>query len=696
MKFRLYRPKHLRIEGIGESIIRRLRSLLVSPRKRAVVVGGTTIGVAVTGALAGPVNASALENNMIDTNTETNHTQTVDYNAMVSDDELTAAVNSAVAESQAITDSRQSTFVQETAPVQETIPVQETVPVQETASVQETIPVQETAPVQETVPVQETAPVQETVPVQETTQIQETTPSVNTEIDNRVPQVETTTDTTQTETEVVNDEVSEPTVDMTTGETTENLETEEKLDSNQQPDMGIVSDNPIVLDQDTSSTVDQTTESNSDTMESTDTTTTEQTEEKEESVEVTVPETEVNENTNADYQVISQDGNLIIVGNISEDQLSQVIEDLTNQYGEDAVSGLTIFDYDTINSQVDYGETVQLGNSGYTAIKHEDGSIEVRDANGNLITSWQGQEMNIEDNQEITVDENQEMNQNQTLEDSTFSEDLTIPEDYEHRDYEVNTDEYLVIENADGSYTIAMGGVGLSGNQLQDLISKLQSEGIIPADAQVTPGILPSAPTDEMIEHGKTERLAQVGDYIISTTDGKTYTVYAKDGTVLDTILKYDDQQLDDNYETSKDPDAETGNKPGQDEPGNEIPGDKPGEDTPGIPQMGDEASLAQMVAAGLGSAGLIGAGLAGTKKRKKGVNSEDLDDDSFEPTYDDLELAAKQWSESEAGKAMQAEKQASAYDYDELEAIAEQWKNSKEREEWLQQKEKQSKGRTR
>ena len=111
---------------------------------------------------------------------------------------------------------------------------------------------------------------------------------------------------------------------------------------------------------------------------------------------------------------------------------------------------------------------------------------------------------------------------------------------------------------------------------------------------------------------------------------------------------------------------------------------------------MGDEASLAQAVAAGLGGASLIGAGLAGRKKRKKGINGADLDDDSFEPTYDDLELAAKQWSESEAGKAMQAENQANAYDYDELEAIAEQWKNSKEREEWLQQKEKQSKGRTR
>ena len=180
---------------------------------------------------------------------------------------------------------------------------------------------------------------------------------------------------------------------MTTGETTENLETEEKLDSNQQADMGIVSDNPIVLDQDISSTVDQTAESNSETTESTDTgTTSEQTEE---NVETTTPETEYDENINADYQVISQDGNLIIVGNISEDQLSQVIEDLTNQYGEEAVSGLTIFDYDTINSQVDYGETVQLGNSGYTAIKYEYGSIEVKDANGNLITSWQGQEMNM-------------------------------------------------------------------------------------------------------------------------------------------------------------------------------------------------------------------------------------------------------------------------------------------------------------
>ena len=431
----------------------------------------------------------------------------------------------------------------------------------------------------------------------------------------------------------------------------------------------------------------------------------------------------------ADYQVISQDGSLTIVGNISEDQLSQVIEDLTNQYGEEAVSGLTIFDYDTINSQVNYGETVQLGNSGYTAIKHEDGSIEIKDIDGNVIADWQGQEKDIEDKQEITVNEGQEVDQTQNVDQNkneegpTFAEDLTIPEDYVSKDYEVNVDEYLVIENADGSYTIAMGGVGLSGNQLQDLISRLQADGIIPADAQVVPGVLPSAPTDEMKEQGKTEQLAQVGDYIISTTDGINYTVYSEDGTVLDTVIKYEDQHLEDNYETSKDPGAVPGDKPNQDRPGDEIPGDKPTPDKPtpdkptpdkptpdeptldeptpvmpivssAVPQMGDNVSMAQAMAAGTAGLGLIGAGVARKKKLKNGVADEEIVDDSFEPTYDDLESVAKQWSESDAGKAMHEKNQAKAYDYDELENIAKQWKNSKEREEWLQHRE--YKGKTR
>lgn len=471
-------------------------------------------------------------------------------------------------------------------------------------------------------------------------QEQAVTPSINEEIDSRVPQVEEQNMETQTTVE----ETPEVTNEETNLEVTTDVETEEEVtNSNQQVDMGIVNENQGGLVQDTSNQIP----------------------EEKEDAEIATSETGINENTNADYHVIQQDGNLIIVGDISEDQLSQVIEDLTKQYGEDAVSGLTIFDYDTINSQMNYGETVQLGNSGYTAVKYEDGSIEVMDANGNVITSWQGQEINKDE------------------ETPSISDDVTIPEDYDHRDYEVNSDEYLIIKNADGSYTIAMGGVGLSNAQLQDLISKLQSEGVIPADAQVLPGVLPSAPTDEMKEQGKEEQLTQIGDYIISTKDGKTYTIYSEDGKVLETIIKYEDKQLEDNYETSKDPEAQPGNKAGHDEPGNEIPGDKPSQDptpeptipdvTPGLPQMGDEASLAQVLAAGFGGASLVGAGLAGKKKRKNGIDGEELDGDSFEPD-DELEALAQQWAKSEE---------------------RDQWFYSKGHQEWLQQNN-QSKGKTR
>lgn len=653
MRFRLYRPRHLRIEGIGESIIRRLREVLSDPRNRRIVAGGAA--VALLGALYMPANASALENNMIDTSTDTTHTQTVDYDAMVSDDELTATVNEAVAESQAITDSRHS------------------VPVQEVSA---------SAPVST---VSEAAQ-------EQTTSVQDVTPAVNEEIDSRVPQVDTSTSGEQGTTETsTGTETS--TEDSSNESATVNEEiTEEKEDvvddSIQQSEQGVVSDNPVIPEQPEN-------DSNQNVSENTDA----------ETVDDETKTDEIQnsqENTNSGYQVISQDGNLIIVGNVPEDQLSQVIEDLTNQYGEEAVNGLTVFDYDTISSQVDYGETVQLGNSGYTATKNENGTIEIKDADGNVIIALQGQAMDISDEQENE--------QTQTDEGPTFSEDLTIPEDYEHRDFDVNSNEYLIIENADGSYTLAFGGVGLSNNQIQDLISRLQSQGIIPTDAKVTLGVLPAAPTDEMKDQGKDVQISKIGDYIITTTDGVNYTVYSADGTVLDTIIKYDDQQLEDNYETSKDPDAEPGNKADVDEPGNEIPGDKPTpepepepepeptpEPTPSVvkgemPQTDDPAALVGALA--MTGVSAIGAGAASNKKRKKGKFGKEMDDDSFEPTYDDLEMTAQEWVNSNAGQAMQPQQQTNQYDYDELEAIAEQWKNSKEREEWLQQQK--PKGRTR
>lgn len=653
MRFRLYRPRHLRIEGIGESIIRRLREVLSDPRNRRIVAGGAA--VALLGALYMPANASALENNMIDTSTDTTHTQTVDYDAMVSDDELTATVNEAVAESQAITDSRHS------------------VPVQEVSASAPVSTVSEAA--------QEQA-----------TSVQDVTPAVNEEIDSRVPQVDTSTSGEQGTTETsTGTETS--TEDSSNESATGNEEiTEEKEDvvddSIQQSEQGVVSDNPVIPEQPEN-------DSNQNVSENTDA----------ETVDDETKTDEIQngqENTNSGYQVISQDGNLIIVGNVPEDQLSQVIEDLTNQYGEEAVNGLTVFDYDTISSQVDYGETVQLGNSGYTATKNENGTIEIKDADGNVIIALQGQAMDISDEQENE--------QTQTDEGPTFSEDLTIPEDYEHRDFDVNSNEYLIIENADGSYTLAFGGVGLSNNQIQDLISRLQSQGIIPTDAKVTLGVLPAAPTDEMKDQGKDVQISKIGDYIITTTDGVNYTVYSADGTVLDTIIKYDDQQLEDNYETSKDPDAEPGNKADVDEPGNEIPGDKPTpepepepepeptpEPTPSVvkgemPQTDDPAALVGALA--MTGVSAIGAGAASNKKRKKGKFGKEMDDDSFEPTYDDLEMTAQEWVNSNAGQAMQPQQQTNQYDYDELEAIAEQWKNSKEREEWLQQQK--PKGRTR
>ena len=77
-----------------------------------------------------------------------------------------------------------------------------------------------------------------------------------------------------------------------------------------------------------------------------------------------------------------------------------------------------------------------------------------------------------------------------------------------------------------------MGGVGLSNSQIQNLISELQQNGVLPEDAQVTPGILPSALDDVDIEQGKTEEVTQIGDFIVTTQDGINYTVYTKDGKV--------------------------------------------------------------------------------------------------------------------------------------------------------------------
>ena len=173
----------------------------------------------------------------------------------------------------------------------------------------------------------------------------------------------------------------------------------------------------------------------------------------------------------------------------------------------------------------------------------------------------------------------------------------------------------------------------------------------------------------------------------------------------MDTVIKYQEQQLEDNYETSNDPDAEVGDKADVDGPGEEIPGDKPDEPTPeeptpeeptpdeptpdeptpdeptpeepqreipstsksDVPQTGDST----LVSAGIGALGAAAAGAAALKNRKdKKENKEerqltlidgDKEKESFDnlykkyselPNYDDLEAFSQAWTESKEGEA--------------------------------------------
>ena len=638
-KFSLERKNNI-VRAESRGLFSALRRL--SARAKITLAGGLLVSAL---SMFNPTQARADEVGVVDTTTQVGQEQVIDSNEIQNE---APAIN-----------------------VVPEAPVQQSTPVPEPASVQNVVP-QEEAAVNEAPVVQEnveSAPVVEQNVEQVETVVSQTPPTINEEIDQRVPQVnEGEQETVETNNQLETEETkSENTNDI---ENT-NVEMENSAVEEVEP---VVSQTPPTVNEEIDQRVPQVNESEQESV-----------------------ETELN------YQVVDQNGELIIVGDIPEDKLSQVLEDLTNQYGEEKAQGLTIFDYDTINSQMEYGETVQLGQSGYTATKHEDGSIEVKDADGNVIVSWEGQEMDLENNQETVIDETQ--NVEQTEDGPTYSQDITVPDDYEHKDVEVNVDEYIVMENADGSYTIAMGGVGLSNDKLEDLISKLKQQGILPADAKVVTGILPSAPTDEMKEQGMVERFVQIGDLIYGTKDGVTYTVYSKDGQVLDTILVYQDEQLENSYNTAHDPNAEPGNKPGKDEPKDEIPGDKPKEEvpptpeepggqggnetpepapevevSPDLPQMGDSSALA----AGLAAAGtaLAGAGLAGSRKRKKGLK----DDKNNVNDLDDLESTAYEWADSDEKADLKD------YDYDELLRIAEEWHNSEERNEWLQQ----SKGKTR
>ena len=698
MKFILNRnAKHLRAESIDGSFKNRLRALFNGPKRN---IGGFAVAAALVGSLFGATPAMAAENNISDTTTQVTNEQTIDYGATQVENEAVTQVQTAAPV--------QTEVVQETAPVQQQV-VQETAPVQaevvqETAPVQEEV-VQETTPVQEEV-VQETAPVQEEV-VQDAASVQETnTSSVNTEIDNRVPHVEeqinaeTTTDemsdvtnvennsdvifdNVQNETEVVNEEMT----DVTANETNNLEENKEEITiSDQQTDMGVVSENPVILDQNENSTnVDQTTEATSDKTEVTenDMTNSELTEEN--------TETDNIENTNGEYQVISQDGSLIIVGDIPEDQLSQVIEDLTNKYGEDVVNNSSIFDHETIDSQINPGETVNLGDSGYTASKDNDGNIVVKDAEGNIIHDWKNE---LENSQNQTDDIYKDENGNIHI--------------------DVDRDEYFVAQDEKGDYHLVVGGVGLSPDQLNELISDLQSQGKLPEG--VTPTINGLPDKDGLSVTIGDNTYTRVDGEIVITNNNKDNDTSIKD----DTIDKGQSDDLEDNYQDAHNPDAEPGDKPGEDEPEKDDPEpddpepddpepDDPGTDDPEPDDPGTDdpepddpepekpepkdpepekggptetpksdlpnTGVADQAAAALGMAAsgvaLVGAGAVMNKKRKK-------DETEIENSKNQKLTVIDSHDDYKTLK----EKLAKIYpDYDDLELTAMAWKNSQERE---------------
>ena len=626
MRYRLYRnARHLRVEGIGESIRRKLSVALSAPgrsiARHIVIPLATTLGITV--GTAG--TALAEEPQITNTTTPDAMEQTVDASELAPVDDT---IVSAVEQSQAMTDATQASTA---APVQTEQTSQEATSVETTPVVTEETINQDnlmSTPVTEN---GENTSIVDTQPLETEITQNQTDLSVKEEANSASSVAETTT------TEVANS-------------------TQETSSMNEK---NIVSENQ---------TFDEQLEN-------------------------------VRQTADVSYQVISQDGSLTIVGNVSEDQLSQVIEELTNQYGEEAISGLTIFDYETINSQIKTGETVQLGNSGYTAYKDVDGNIIIKNTDGEIVYNWEANE-EVKDVEQVV--------ENQMDDSQQGSQNITVPEDFESKEFDVEPNEFIVTSDSNGDYYFGLGGVGLSNAQFQDLLAQLQKDGIVPADVDYTLFVLPSAPTEEMINAGMTERILKVSDklYVGMDINGKII-FHSSDRAILDNTLEYVNEQLEENHETSKDPNAETGNKADGDEPGNEIPEEKPEqpeeptpepepeptpepqpEPTPektsqtsnsDIPQTGDST----IAYAGIGVAGATLAGAGATYRKRKNKKDDKgsrnlslIDGGKPKITYEDLENMAKEG------------KQINPHDYDDdLELFAKAWVLSEEQKEQVKPK---------
>ena len=360
------------------------------------------------------------------------------------------------------------------------------------------------------------------------------------------------------------------------------------------------------------------------------------------------------------YDVVEKDGHLTIVGNVPA--TADLAEQLSQYYDLNSVD-VTAYNLDYILAS---GQ-VQIADTGYT-VDYQDGNIIIMDAEGNIVYK-QAYEKTAEttNSNENAVDEKQ--NSQDTVDNKVSVED----------------NQYILMKSQDGKYYIlGQGGVGLSNDQLQDLISVLQKEGKIPADAKVLSGVLPDGPTDEMKEAGYAERTTTIGDYTFATTDGTNYIIRDKDGNELAIydIITGEVKQLEENKKTSEDSDAVPDLKPSKDEP-NPDPDPKPTPDpepeptpdpepeptpepTPDpepepehkdvLPQTGDPANNLPGLL-GLGGAAIAAAGLVSSKKKK----DEELQDEKEFDLEKNVDITANKAEKNKHNENMSIDEQVDA-----------------------------------
>ena len=171
-------------------------------------------------------------------------------------------------------------------------------------------------------------------------------------------------------------------------------------------------------------------------------------------------EIKINEAINSENIYLDNDGQLILIVDLENTDINELVESLKQSYDENTVNNALIYDLNQISERLNYTDEVALDDTGWTASKNNDGSLQFNKKEKELVNEIS----NIQP---------------------------------------INNNEYIVQPNAQGGYDLLLGGVGLSGTECTDLINELKENGIIPQDAEVTPYINGSNNMPEINENAQ-------------------------------------------------------------------------------------------------------------------------------------------------------------------------------------------------